>query len=158
MNGAFRLGRARKPRVRQAFVHHSGAKFAPMDIEPPVHAQGPAVDRAHLDRMTGGDAALAVEVLGLFREQGDLWLRLLEPDADGAGWAVAAHTIKGAARGIGAWSLGEVCGAAEAAASTQALSRHEKMMWREQIAVELDKALQEIARIEHQLALASLKS
>jgi HPt (histidine-containing phosphotransfer) domain-containing protein len=130
----------------------------PMDIIPPLHAQGPAIDRAHLDRMTGGDQTLALEVLGLFREQGELWLRLLEPDTATADWAVAAHTIKGAARGIGAWSLGEVCGAAEAAASQSPLSRNEKQMWREQIAVELDLATQDMARIEHQLALASLKS
>ncbi|MCA3694288.1 MAG: hypothetical protein IOB61_13060, partial [Aquidulcibacter sp.] len=50
-----------------------------MDVSTPLHLQGPVVDRAHLERMTGGDQELALEVLGLFREQIALWSKLLQP-------------------------------------------------------------------------------
>lgn len=132
------------------------------DADTPLHQQGPVIDRAHLDRMTGGDRALQVEVLGLVREQAQVWSRLLDPSVPVADWAVAAHTIKGSARGIGAWHLAELCGAAEAAAQAgpgaPPLSRDARRVWTEQIAVSLDMVLQEIARIEHALALASLRS
>jgi HPt (histidine-containing phosphotransfer) domain-containing protein len=85
-------------------------------------------------------------------------LRLLEPTSDHADWAVAAHTVKGSARGIGAWGLGEICGQAEEASKSWDFTRDQKRLWRESIANELDKVLIEIAHIEHQLALASLKS
>lgn len=124
----------------------------------PIPTDGPAVDRAHLDRMTGGDTGLAAEVLGLFREQAEVWLRLLSPDTATQDWGVAAHTIKGAARGIGAWALGEICGQAEELAQQGPMTRDARTQWSERIALALDDAIQEIARIEHQLALASLKS
>jgi HPt (histidine-containing phosphotransfer) domain-containing protein len=108
--------------------------------------------------MTGGDKQLAVEVLGLFREQGEVWLRLLAPDTPTQDFAIAAHTIKGAARGIGAWALGEVCGQAEAVANAGPMTRDARTQWGDTITLALDEAIQEIARIEHQLALASLRS
>jgi HPt (histidine-containing phosphotransfer) domain-containing protein len=123
----------------------------------PLHEQGPIVDQAHLNRMTGGDAALAAEVLGLFREQCELWLRLLEPTTETLDWGNAAHTIKGSARGIGAWVLGEICGDAEAAARDGELTRDDKRAWREAISNELDAVLSEIARMEHKALMVSLR-
>jgi HPt (histidine-containing phosphotransfer) domain-containing protein len=129
-----------------------------MTSVPALHDQGPIIDRPHLDRMTGGDSSLAIEVLGLFREQAEIWLRLLEPTTDTTDWAVAAHTVKGSARGIGAWGLGELCGQAEEVSRMPEFTRDQKRVWREDIANELDLVLAEIARIEHQVALASLRS
>lgn len=123
----------------------------------PLHDQGPIVDLAHLNRMTGGDSALASEVLGLFREQWDLWVRLLDPTTDTLDWGNAAHTIKGSARGIGAWQLGEICGQAEEEARTTELTRDQKRAWLDAISNEMDCVIAEIARIEHKSMMASLR-
>ena len=128
-----------------------------MENARPLHEQGPIVDQAHLNRMTGGDSALATEVLGLFREQCDLWMRLLEPTTDTLDWGNAAHTIKGSARGIGAWQLGEVCGQAEEAARDGDLTRDQKRAWREAISDELNSVSGEIARMEHKALMISLR-
>jgi HPt (histidine-containing phosphotransfer) domain-containing protein len=71
------------------------------------------LDVAHLRMMTGEDAALAGELLGIFRQQADIWSRLLDSSAPQAQWSDACHTIKGAASSIGAFSLAEACAAAE---------------------------------------------
>jgi len=72
-----------------------------------------SLDRAHFDHMTGGDADLQAEILGLFKGQAASWSDAL---ASNDNWRNAAHTIKGSARGIGFWQLAEACAAAEAAA------------------------------------------
>ena len=52
------------------------------------------LDRAHLDAMTGGDTALAKEVIEIFREQAEIWSRMLDPQAETTQWADAAHTSR----------------------------------------------------------------
>lgn len=118
----------------------------------------PKIDIAHLRRMAGDDESLMLEVLGLFREQGEVWQRLLDPDNETKDWMVGAHTIKGSARGIGAWELGEICAKAEEAATNSQLSRDEKYIWREQIIGAFDAAIYEVAHIEHKLLLRTLSS
>ena len=76
----------------------------------------PAIDFAHLAAYTGGDRALEDEVFELFREQTQMWLRLLTVEADSEDWKSAAHSLKGSARGIGAFGLADCCEAAELAA------------------------------------------
>ena len=49
------------------------------------------LDRNHLMAMTGGDKALALEVIDIFREQAAIWSRLMDPHADPKQWADAAH-------------------------------------------------------------------
>ena len=75
-----------------------------------------AIDRAHLVEQTGGDEALAAEILGLFAYQ---CRRLLPGIADRAlGFgdrADLAHTLKGSAAGIGAARVRDLAGLAEAA-------------------------------------------
>lgn len=76
-----------------------------------------AVDLAHLARYTGGDEGLNAEVLRLFDEQAnDLVARLQSILAarDATSWRHVAHTLKGAARGIGAFALGDAAAFAEA--------------------------------------------
>lgn len=76
-----------------------------------------AVDLAHLARYTGGDEGLNAEVLRLFDEQAsDLVTRLQSILAarDAKSWRHVAHTLKGAARGIGAFALGDAAAFAEA--------------------------------------------
>ncbi len=73
----------------------------------------PVLDRDHLARYTGGDTALEAELFGLLNSQIDNCVAKLRATTADTGWAEAAHTLKGAARGVGAMALGEACAAAE---------------------------------------------
>jgi len=73
------------------------------------------LDRDHLKAMTGGDKALALEVIEIFREQTGLWMRLMDPKAEPRQWADAAHTLKGACLSLGALRLAQACERAEKA-------------------------------------------
>ena len=77
---------------------------------------GKPVDLSHLARYTGGDKALNAEILRLFDGQvsemvGQL-LGVLE-QRDAKRWREVTHTIKGAARGVGAFAMGDAAAAAE---------------------------------------------
>jgi len=74
----------------------------------------PVLDRDHLARYTGGDAALEAELFALLDGQIEACLESLTQADEAGEWARAAHTLKGAARGVGAMRLGEACAAAEA--------------------------------------------
>jgi HPt (histidine-containing phosphotransfer) domain-containing protein len=83
----------------------------------PAQATSNAViDLDHLARMTLGEAALGREVLLLFDRQADLLLARMR-NAERAVAAAYAHTLKGSARGIGAWRVAEAAAAVEAAAA-----------------------------------------
>ena len=120
------------------------------------------LDMEHLDRMTSGDKDLQAEVLDLFRHQAELWGRLLDPQFPSDNWGDAAHTLKGAARGIGAWKLADICQSAEtlgrqtaADAETMAVNRAVRLsMVREA----LDEALAEVAQVRYNLEIASLRT
>lgn len=72
-----------------------------------------AIDLDHLDRYVGGDRSLRDEILGIFEEQAEMWVRTLDPRAEDSAWKDAAHALKGASRGVGAWAIGEICAEAE---------------------------------------------
>lgn len=111
-----------------------------------------AVDFAYLEAYAGGDVGLVEEVLGLFRQQADIWRPLLR--ASDEGWLDAAHTLKGASRGIGAGRLAGACEAAEEAAGEPALAE----VRLEVVQSELDSALADIAAYQHQKALDGLRT
>ena len=74
------------------------------------------IDLDHLARYTGGEKALNSEILRLFDSQvtdmvGQLDVLIAQRDAKR--WREIAHTIKGAARGVGAFEMGEAAAAAE---------------------------------------------
>jgi len=76
----------------------------------------PIVDLGHLARYTGGDAALNAEILKLFDGQANelvARLRAILAARDAKSWRETVHTLKGAARGIGAFALGDAAAAAE---------------------------------------------
>lgn len=76
------------------------------------------VDLGHLDRYTGGSQALNEEILRLFETQcRELLARLelLAGGSDAKTWHEATHTLKGAARGVGAFALADAAAEAEAA-------------------------------------------
>ena len=76
-------------------------------------AQRDLLDLDHLDRYVAGDVTLRDEVLSIFEDQAAMWLRTLDPKADDQAWRDAAHSLKGAARGVGAWDVGHACEQAE---------------------------------------------
>ena len=71
------------------------------------------VDLVHLSKFTMGRRDLEAEILGLFRQQLAASLSKLEAAADDKAWKEAAHTLKGSARGVGAWELGDASERAE---------------------------------------------
>jgi HPt (histidine-containing phosphotransfer) domain-containing protein len=75
-----------------------------------------AIDLEHLARYTGGDGALTADILKLFDGQisemvGQLHAVLAARDV--GRWREITHTIKGAARGVGAFAMGDAAAAAE---------------------------------------------
>lgn len=109
-----------------------------------------AVDFAYLETYAGNDDGVIEEVLNLFREQATLWSPML--DVRHSGWRDAAHTVKGAAAGIGARELAETCSSAEQSApdlAAPALSR---------VKDALDLALADVAAYQHERMLQSLRS
>lgn len=66
------------------------------------------LDLVHLAKYTFGDRGLECELLGLFRSQAGIYVSRLETAADAKEWRDAAHSLKGSARGLGAWSLGDI--------------------------------------------------
>jgi HPt (histidine-containing phosphotransfer) domain-containing protein len=105
-----------------------------------------AVDFGYLEGFAQGDQAFIDEVLELFREQAEIWRQMIDPTNDN--WRDAVHALKGSARGVGAFRLGEICELAEAAGPL-ALS---------EIHTALDAALFDIAAYTHEQALKSLKN
>ena len=73
------------------------------------------IDETHLERMTLGDRRLEREVLELFVRQTTIMLGRIV-GADRALAAAAAHTLKGSARGIGAWRVARAAELVESAA------------------------------------------
>ena len=118
---------------------HRDAPLARRDIKG-------VVDFAYLEAFAAGDDDLIDEVLALFREQSAIWGAMLEPDHQG--WRDAVHTLKGASRGIGAFQVGDVCEACEAAGAGDLAKVRDA----------LDAALADIAAYAHERALESLKS
>ena len=85
---------------------------------PPLVPAAPAIDLDHLRRMTLGERSLEREVLALFdRQSGMLFARIEQ--ADPAAIGAAAHTLKGSARGIGAWTVAHAAEALEQSGPAQ---------------------------------------
>lgn len=112
-----------------------------------------AIDITQLESMTGGDAELAVEALGIFRQSAELWARLLDPHAEPGQWADAAHGIKGAARSVGAMQLGDACEVAETLGRTGTASPVEAGVAISAVKDRLGEALEAMAHVEHQLVM-----
>ncbi len=71
----------------------------PKDMKP--------VDLVHLSKQTFGSKELESELLGLFLSHSQQCLmRMRGADTD-TDWANAVHSIKGSARAIGAWAIGD---------------------------------------------------
>jgi HPt (histidine-containing phosphotransfer) domain-containing protein len=74
------------------------------------------IDDTHLERMTLGDRRLEREVLELFVRQTTILLGRIMGAEPGLA-AAAAHTLKGSARGVGAWRVARAAELVENAAT-----------------------------------------
>jgi HPt (histidine-containing phosphotransfer) domain-containing protein len=84
----------------------------------PVSAQARPVDLVHLSRYTGGDPQLNAEILQLFAGQAAELMQKLQTvleTRDLKGWKEITHSLKGAARGIGAFAMADAAANAEPA-------------------------------------------
>ena len=84
----------------------------------PVSAQARPVDLVHLSRYTGGDPKLNAEILQLFAGQSAELMTKLQAvleTRDLKSWKEITHSIKGAARGIGAFAMADAAANAEPA-------------------------------------------
>lgn len=79
----------------------------------PVAAYAAPIDHRHLGRYTLGNRALEIEVLQLFAGQAPLTLADIVAAATDKAWHIAAHTLKGSARAVGAWEVARIAEAAE---------------------------------------------
>jgi HPt (histidine-containing phosphotransfer) domain-containing protein len=73
----------------------------------------PALDLEHLRRFTLGDLGLELEILELFIKQAPITLDALQAAVADRDWKIAAHTLKGSARAVGAWRVARLAEAAE---------------------------------------------
>lgn len=73
----------------------------------------PLIDLDHLNQYVFGDSALLDEILTIFGDQAAHWLERLDPVLEDEEWRGAAHTLKGASRGIGSWAVADLCEEAE---------------------------------------------
>jgi hypothetical protein len=98
-----------------AMMHQQRAAAA---ARPAAPADEPAIDRKHLYRMTLGDHGLEREVLALFDRQIDLLIDRMRA-VDASCVPALAHTLKGSARGVGAWPMARAAEAVEAASAAE---------------------------------------
>jgi HPt (histidine-containing phosphotransfer) domain-containing protein len=63
------------------------------------------VDLVHLSRQSLGDRSLENEILRLFHSQSKLYMDRLENATTAEERKMAAHTVVGSARGLGAWKV-----------------------------------------------------
>ena len=81
--------------------NQNGMDIVRAEINPEI------LDLAHLARYTGGDVDLESELMGLFKLQAEQQISVILAANDKDEWAMAVHTLKGSAQGIGAVRLGE---------------------------------------------------
>lgn len=71
------------------------------------------IDLVHLEKYVAGDNALRDEILSMFAGRAlelSAQLKTTQTDEERK---LALHTLKGGARGVGAWALGDLCEKAE---------------------------------------------
>ena len=91
----------------------------PETLQPSVDCRKGPIDLVHLAKQTLGDRTLERELLALFETQSTNCLAKLgelvadQSEEGGKRWQMMAHTLKGSARGIGAWHAAECAASAE---------------------------------------------
>lgn len=115
------------------------------------------IDPDHVSVMTGGDPSLAIEVIDIFRQQTDVWARMLDASLPAKQWADAAHSLKGSALSMGAVRLAEACAKAEKLGrrdAEQAVSPAEAGLAMADVKDEIGPVIEASAKLAHQLSLS----
>ena len=116
------------------------------------------IDIDHLLTMTGGDADLADEILDIFRNQADMWGRMLDPDTPQVEWADAAHALKGSALSVGATAFADICAAVETRGrSDDLVSRVEAATLLSGLKDGLSQTIEACARASYELSKPGLR-
>lgn len=89
------------------------AQDRPRDTGGRDAASEPPVDLKHLARYTMGDKALEKEILELFLAQLPQTIAALDKAETDRDWRIAAHTLKGSGRAVGAWQVARLAEVAE---------------------------------------------
>ncbi len=105
------------------------------------------IDHVHLRRYTRNDRALEIEVLQLFAGQAPETMASLVAAQDAKAWHIAAHTLKGSARAVGAWAVATAAEEAEKAG-------HDNVQ-RDQMLARIDVLLAEVRGYIDGLAVAA---
>jgi HPt (histidine-containing phosphotransfer) domain-containing protein len=98
-----------------SLIDVSAGPADPVAALPLASAERP-IDLDHLSRMTLGERSLEREVLQLFDRQAEMLIARMQ-GAPAAVVGACAHTIKGSARGIGAWRVARAAEIVELAAA-----------------------------------------
>lgn len=91
--------------IRSSFSTAHGGCAMPAAKTPVSASSANPVDLVHLSRQSLGDRSLEREILSLFKSQSVLYLERLSNANSSDERKLAAHTILGSARGIGAWTV-----------------------------------------------------
>lgn len=106
-----------QPNVFQRSPEQMPGTGAPDGLERRHHLRGhdgtKPIDLTYLARFTLGNVALEAEVLDLFITHAPRTLADLRAAGTAKAWHDAAHTLKGSARGVGAWRIGRAAEMAE---------------------------------------------
>jgi HPt (histidine-containing phosphotransfer) domain-containing protein len=110
-----------------------------LETPAPITSSADPIDRGHLARYTLGSPTLEREILGLFLAQLPLSIEQLRFAATDREWQIAAHTIKGSARSVGARHVASLALEAE---QTSGVVDDEAD--RERILTQLEEACEEV--------------
>lgn len=117
----------------------------------------PVLDASQLSVMTGEDAALGIEIIDIFRQQTDIWSRMLDAALPAEQWADAAHSLKGTALSVGAMRLADACSKAERLGrrhEESPVSRTKAAIFLADVKDQIGPAIEASARLAHQLSLS----
>ena len=101
--------------------------------------------------------SLGIEVIDIFRQQTEIWARMLDADLPPTQWADAAHSLKGSALSVGALRLADICAATETlgrSAAQQAVSRTAAAISLSAVKDQIGPAIEASAKLAHQLSLS----
>jgi len=115
------------------------------------------IDFDHLNQFVQEDVDLTKEVFGLFKNQVDMWSRMLTPEADDETWSSVTHTLKGTAKAIGAINLAQRCERAEILVGEER-SAGPRSVAVQDIEFHISRAIAEIQRWEYRQKLNEMRS
>jgi HPt (histidine-containing phosphotransfer) domain-containing protein len=115
------------------------------------------IDFDHLNRFVQGDVPLTKELFSLFRNQVEMWSRVLDARADDETWVSAVHSLKGSANAVGAVALAQRCERAETLVADKKTSGARDMAVQD-IEFRISRAVAEIQRWEYRQTLNDMRS